>query len=302
MLQCRSRLLPISARSILTRRAHTSTPTWKTLQELQDGGLDTFRREAFHPSRPALLPRGHFLELPAIQTWFLQAQPDRDALALNYRYLEKFGEATVPLEFTRIPTNDTDNDSVGTFQRAELPFQFFLQWAKLATPQTPERLYLAQASFASLPQAMTNDLPTPEIVAKAGNGDIYDTNIWMGVAPTYTPLHRDPNPNLFVQLAGRKIVRMMPQDAGERVFAGVQDKLGKSGSATFRGEEIMKGEEKKLLEAAIWDEEAGCNGSHDEGFEAQVGAGDGLFIPKGWWHSIKGVGDGVLGSANWWFR
>jgi len=31
-------------------------------------------------------------------------------------------------------------------------------------------------------------------------------------------------------------------------------------------------------------------------------AGDGMFIPKGWWHSVKGVGKGIIGSANWWFR
>jgi len=34
----------------------------------------------------------------------------------------------------------------------------------------------------------------------------------------------------------------------------------------------------------------------------EVSPGDALFIPKGWWHSIKSVGIGVTASVNWWFR
>jgi hypothetical protein len=34
------------------------------------------------------------------------------------------------------------------------------------------------------------------------------------------------------------------------------------------------------------------------GFEACLGPSDGLFIPRGWWHSIKGVGGGVTASNN----
>lgn len=149
---------------------------------------------------------------------------------------------------------------------------------------------------------MIEDLPTPGIVAKAGTCDIYDTNLWLGIAPTYTPLHRDPNPNLFVQLAGHKIVRMLSPEAGDRVFARVQGQLGKSAFASFRGEEMMKGEERKLLEAEVWDEESRLGEDRDQGLEAHVCDGDGVFIPKGWWHSIKGVGGNVLGSVNWWFR
>lgn len=284
------------------RRAHSSTSKWESLPELPDGELATFRREAFAPSQPALLPRGQFFRLPAMQKWFTRPQNDGIEKAFNLTYLSGFKNTIVPLEFTRLKSASSLQEAKDSFQRAEAPFQIFLEWTKYATMKTPERLYLAQASFTNLPKALTEDLPTPEIVAKAGIGDIYDTNVWMGIAPTYTPLHRDPNPNLFVQLAGHKIVRMLPPDAGDMVFARVQNALRKSGSATFRGEEMMQGEEKRMLESEVWDNIPGMSDGTEEGYEAHVWDGDGIFIPKGWWHSIKGVDGGVLGSVNWWFR
>ena len=142
---------------------------------------------------------------------------------------------------------------------------------------------------------MQNDVPTPSLVLSAGKGDIYDSSIWLGHAPTYTPLHRDPNPNLFVQLAGTKIVRLFKPSVGNDIFAKVQEKIGGEASAALRGEEMMKGLEKRVLEREVWGEtDEGAAG----GFEAQLESGDGLFIPKGWWHSIKGVGKGMTGSVS----
>jgi hypothetical protein len=162
------------------------------------------------------------------------------------------------------------------------------------------RLYLAQCQLLDLPPILRADVPTPDIVAHAGKGDVYDANVWIGHPPTYTPLHRDPNPNLFVQLAGRKIVRLLAPEDGQAVFAGVRRQLGKSsdrGAAAIRGEEMMQGEERALLDDMVWGAPVSA-GSDGKGVEAVLGAGDGLFIPKGWWHSIKGVGEGVTASVS----
>ena len=294
--------LRIASTSINLRRTYTSTAKWRPLCALKDGSLETFREKAFIPSKPALLPKAYFITLPSIQKWFHTAQDETGAVALNHSHLSKFGDAIVPLEFTRLSTASGTGQDEDSFQRAEVPFYIFLEWTKSATLETSERLYLAQASFASLPEALKVDLPTPEIVEKSGTGDIYDTNIWMGIPPTYTPLHRDPNPNLFVQIAGHKIVRILPPEMGDKVFTQVQNALGRSGSTAFRGEDMMKGEEKRLLEDKVWNDNAVLDEAGVVGYEAHVGRGDGLFIPKGWWHSVKGVGDGITGSVNWWFR
>lgn len=103
------------------------------------------------------------------------------------------------------------------------------------------RIYLAQASLSDLPSELRNDVPTPEVVLQSGKGDIYDTSIWLGAAPTYTPLHRDPNPNLFVQLAGRKQVRLFRPEVGHGIFAHVQQTIGGDANAIMRGPEMMEG-------------------------------------------------------------
>ncbi|CAF9926170.1 MAG: bifunctional phosphoribosylaminoimidazolecarboxamide formyltransferase/IMP cyclohydrolase [Alectoria fallacina] len=287
---------------ITLRRTYASTVRWRLLRPLEDGSLQTFRDKAFIPSKPALLPKAYFIAIPSIQKWFRTTHHDTGRVALNHPYLSKFGDAIVPLEFTRLFSASAANQDGDSFQRAEVPFYMFLEWTKSATMETSERLYLAQASLASLPEALKVDLPTPEIVAKSGMGDIYDTNIWMGSPPTYTPLHRDPNPNVFVQLAGHKIVRILPPEMGGKIFAKVQNALGRSGSAAFRGEDMMKGKEKRMLEDQVWNDSSMLDEAGGVGYEVHIGRGDGLFIPKGWWHSVKGVGEGITGSVNWWFR
>ena len=296
--------------SINPHRSYIHTARWRPLRPLEGGTLQTFREKAFVPSELALL-QGHYNALPSIQKWFRTApDDDKGAVSLNYSYLSRFGDAIVPLEYTRLPDSSTaipaekEEEEDSSFQRAEAPFYVFLEWTKSATPTTPSRLYLAQASFASLPPALQADLPTPELVAEAGNGDVYDANVWMGIPPTYTPLHRDPNPNLFVQLAGEKVVRLLPPEMGDGIFGQVQETLGRSKSpGAFRGEEMMKGAEKRLLEERVWNGASVMGEAGEEvGYEVHVGRGDGLFIPKGWWHSVKGVGDGITASVNWWFR
>jgi ribosomal protein L16 Arg81 hydroxylase len=63
----------------------------------------------------------------------------------------------------------------------------------------------------------------------------------------------------------------------------------------MRGEEMMMGAEKKALEEEVWGKND--NGAQSTAWEAELGPGDGLFIPKGWWHSVKGIGEGMTGSV-----
>ena len=286
---------------------------------LPDNSLETFRRQAFDHAVPALLPRKSFRQLPATHKWF---EKRSDRLYLNRSYLSRFGATMVPLEMS-------NNDQ---FSRTEQSLSFFLECVNAssstfkaypkryfsayvpnarAVKRTAEsndffsastltaptaRIYLAQAPIPDLPQLLRDDLPTPELVLKAGKGDIYDSSIWLGEAPTYTPLHRDPNPNLFVQLAGKKVVRLFRPDVGDATFAKVQEATDGSASATMRGQEMMEGAEKHALEQEVWNIKDSSE-FRSAVWEVELSTGDGLFIPKGWWHSIKGVGEGMTGSV-----
>ena len=113
---------------------------------------------------------------------------------------------------------------------------------------------------------------------------------------------------------------MLPPDAGREIFALAQTALGRDASSVFRGDEMMKGEEKLLLQSLIWGDHTPDETTAFPGSQAILNSGDGLFIPTGWWHSIAGVGSGVTASVrflsysgkcllsslcwqvNWWFR
>lgn len=273
--------------SILRHRFSTSRTTLiRDVSILSDDSISAFEAQAFGPQIPALLPRRRFGNLPAISKWFIRGDNSTTWFSLDRDYLSQFATTTVPLELT----------SGDTFTRVDQPLSLLLD-SQDAAKAVDARIYLAQASLADLPQGLRLDVPTPDLVLKAGRGDVYDTSIWIGLAPTYTPLHRDPNPNLFVQLAGTKSVRLFNPEVGRAIFTHVQASIGGHASATMRGEEMMQGVEKRALEDAVWEDSKNHPWMNDA-FECEVSAGDGLFIPKGWWHSIKGVGEGMTGSVS----
>lgn len=208
-----------------------------------------------------------------------------------------------------------------TFYRVEAPLNLLLTYLSSPSQSDSHSIYLAQCELSSLPASLQHDIPTPDLLLHprgAIKGDIYSSSLWLGRPPTYTPLHRDPNPNLFLQLAGRKNMRLLPPDIGDAVFADIQRQLpsSSSSSAAIRGEDMMAGPEKALLHDAVWADTNDNNNKDSSNsnsnryasviqtyaFEVELGLGEGLFIPKGWWHSVKGVGEGVTSSVNWWFR
>lgn len=205
---------------------------------------------------------------------------------LNAEYLEPYGMTMVPLELTKD----------GTFELLEAPLSLLMKYME-GKPDPFTSLYLAQCPLGDLPSELQKDLPIPPLISRIGKGDIYGSSLWMGRPPTRTPFHRDPNPNLLIQLAGTKVVRLMDPEAGRRLYDCVR--AGR-GHANMRGEEMMVGKERDMLEETIWGE-GDVEGEEILGQEATLQSTDGLYIPLGWWHSVRGVegtGDSVNASVS----
>jgi Cupin-like domain len=317
-------------------RRNVSTIRYTSPDILADENIGHFRQGYFQAEKPAVLRSADLcLKLPAYSRWFLETASNHSQgekkgvqVQLNYDYISKYGDVLVPLELTSSPSkseeikNDVDACINNTqFERFQAPLSMFLNWTAAADRQkgaptnanmntnnnnNNTQIYLAQCHLEDLPPQLQSDFhPTPSLVSQTGKNDVYATNLWIGAPPTYSPLHKDPNPNLFVQLAGLKHVRLLSPSAGLQVFARVQQEMMNTTtndgfSATFRGNEMMQGSERLLLERAVWGHSSSSSSTDAQNqarYDVILERGDSLFIPKGWWHSIKGVGEGITASV-----
>merc|ERR1711871_130211 len=67
------------------------------------------------------------------------------------------------------------------------------------TGHSPRIAYAAQTA---IPEELEHTNPVLMPILK--DRDIYDSNLWLGPSGTISPLHRDPNSNLFAQIVGKK--------------------------------------------------------------------------------------------------
>ncbi|EGS19948.1 uncharacterized protein CTHT_0044410 [Thermochaetoides thermophila DSM 1495] len=204
-----------------------------------------------------------------------------------------------------VPKADTETSKT-RFIRFEAPLGLLLAALKFNKhqPSTTGRLnnlYVAQARIEFLPHELQSDLPVPEVITSNGDGDLYASSVWFGLQPTYTPLHRDPNDNIFVQLCGTKVFRIMAPLAGGRMFNKVCTDLGReTGNSRLRGIEMMEEPERTAFFEAVWGKQAPVTSIH----EVVLHPGDAMYLRTGFWHSVRAVGkEGNLNaSVNWWFR
>lgn len=93
--------------------------------------------------------------------------------------------------------------------------------------------------------------------------------IWIGPAGTFTPLHFDLTNNLIAQIAGRKTVIMLPPSESARlhhhrhVFSAVRDLEDEARLALYPSAREARR------------------------FTVDLGPGDILYSPIGWWHQVR---------------
>ena len=237
---------------------------WQTLPSLSLEALSVplFRKQALIPHVPVIIPKSFCL--PAIRTWHIST-PDP---TFNYSYLDPFAETTfVPLELT--------HSEPPFFQRvSSAPHSLLLPYSRLPRSERREqRFYVAQAPIDALPKLLQADFPTPQVVQEGGSGSVYGTSLWLSMGDSSTPLHRDPNPNLHVQVAGRKTVRLVSEAYGMAIIEATRKNTNteKTALGRLRGEDMMQ-LEKEQLEEEIW---GGSESKGSTGFEGTLEAGDG---------------------------
>ena len=100
---------------------------------------------------------------------------------------------------------------------------------------------------------------------------------WLGPAGTVTPLHRDENDNLLVQIWGEKRVTLYSPD--QRPFLSAW-------STTPEGDREPGGTD---VNPDAPDYESFPQFRQAHRLDVVIGPGDMLFIPDGWWHHVRSL-------------
>lgn len=169
----------------------------------------------------------------------------------------------------------------------EMPYSEFMH--SFATKETLAHLFLSQCSLLNtssgplqidLSEEVLHWLP-PFLCA----ADIDQANLWANIAPACTSLHYDAYHNILRVLQGSKIVRLL------------------SPAMTARLNPHCAFAEAPNHSTASWNslDEYFTQATTDDGCcEVMLVAGDALFIPEGWWHTVQSTERTM--AVNFWFE
>jgi hypothetical protein len=210
------------------------------------------------------------------------------------RFLDPHREHLVSVEMG----NSYLSSSGAQAERAHMPLgmlqQYFSQYAEARANGLPQ-LYLAQYPlFEQLP-SLTRDLGlpkgaeqwVPKALAHRPPIASFLVNAWIGMK-TVSPPHTDPNDNIFCQIVGRKRVRLWRPEDGHGLYLSPQ---GSKQQNTSLIPDILAPDvaEKFPLFAKL------------RSWEAELGPGDGLVIPRRWFHWVHALDDDApTVSVNYW--
>jgi hypothetical protein len=221
----------------------------KAIPRVRGPSSQHFLDSYYAPGRPVVIERAidHW---PALKRW----TPD---------YLRrKVGEARIEYQGGRDAKPDFEID--GYSHKQVMPFGDYLD--RIAGGSGNDAYITANNSAA-------NRAALAPLERDLGFIDNYLTRehgmMWIGPAGTFTPLHFDLTNNLIAQIVGRKRVILLPPSEsarlhhGRHVFSAVRDLEDEAQLALYPSAREARR------------------------FIVDLGAGDLLYSPIGWWHQVR---------------
>lgn len=250
-LRKREWLLEVTERQRLYSRAASALERRASLSR------DEFLDQYYAPARPVILT-GEMAGWPALARW------------TPWYLAEVVGRR--PIEFQGDRDSEPGFEMFKDAHRRSEPFDAFI--ARITQPGARNDSYVTAYNASRNAEALAplwRDLGRLEKFLTPTPGD-RDGMMWIGPAGTVTPLHHDLTNNFIAQVTGRKRVRLLPASEVGRlynhrhVFSEISDL------------------EDPAVDGTLYPR---IDGARVYGIE--LGPGEILFIPIGWWHQVKAL-------------
>ena len=212
---------------------------------------ETFYRDHYRANLPVKLT-GLVDHWPALSRWSLDHFA---AIAADAMVEAQAGRET-----------NSEYEVAKDAHRRHLRFAELIEWlrADRASNDIYLTAYNSGANGAAL-AALWDDLAPIGILDQPARRDGF---FWLGPRGTLTPFHHDLTNNLLVQVIGRKRVKLVPSWEIGRM-------------------------RNHLHCFSAWEDEALPAGPDDADrppvLECEIGPGDALFLPVGWWHHVEAL-------------
>ncbi|ETS61985.1 lysine-specific demethylase 8 [Moesziomyces aphidis] len=263
----------------------------RRLLSIRDGlPTSRFVHEFFLPKRPARFetllsstPSKDKVVWPALHRWSSLDANGQETLDGLKR--PDTAHIIVPVEISR--PNVGYNAAPGHWDRIEMPLDAFVQgkipWSNDGKAAQHQPVgYLAQFDLLSKAPSLAAEAPAlPHTAAgPKGTNEQWRSNTWIGPPATYTPLHRDPYENIFAQVVGRKRIHLFAPHLAPYLYINQTGPQRNTSTIASEHDLLHPAHDRPLLSTALASEDA---------FVTELGPGDVLYIPKGWYHfSVAG--------------
>ncbi|KAI9595162.1 hypothetical protein BDF19DRAFT_422846 [Syncephalis fuscata] len=168
------------------------------------------------------------------------------------------------------------------WQQQLMRFDVFLRDYVVATKKTVG--YLAQHDLFHQVPRLRRDIQVPDYCFAMNEATLpsVQTHAWFGPAGTISPLHHDPDRNLFAQVVGRKQFRFYAPN--EPVYPHESDTM-------------LHNTSQLDVEQPDW--HAFPDFINAQGYDCILNPGDLLYIPPRWWHYVRALDTSF--SVSFWF-
>ena len=159
--------------------------------------------------------------------------------------------------------------NVGRHLKTSMPFDEYVDLV-YSTPSSNDFYIVSRNRFfenGSTKRLLDDIEALPFIDPSFGDGDV---KMWFGPRGTVTKLHHDDRNNVIVQIAGRKTVRLYPAFEAPVMQQRLAWYAGADPEDAAPDTPLRERMEKTVI-------------------RLEIGPGDALFIPVGWWHALTAL-------------